>query len=71
MKLNFVFCNKRVIVFLKFVRNLVHVVKHIILGIPATLRVIFRNLIAITQTSMKCMLAYLSISQIGNILIGI
>ena len=32
---------------------------------------ILGNLIAITQTSMKCMLAYSSIGQIGYVIIGI
>nr|ATL58182.1 NADH-plastoquinone oxidoreductase subunit B [Azolla microphylla] len=44
---------------------------HIALGILATLSMIFGNLIAVTQTSMKRMLAYSSISQFGYILIGI
>jgi NADH:ubiquinone oxidoreductase subunit 2 (subunit N) len=44
---------------------------HFVLGILAILSMIFGNLIAITQTSMKRMLAYSSISQIGYILIGI
>ncbi len=44
---------------------------HIVLGILATFSMILGNLIAITQTSMKRMLAYSSISQIGYIMIGI
>lgn len=44
---------------------------HIALGILATLSMIFGNLIAVTQTSMKRMLAYSSISQIGYMMIGI
>ncbi|GMP73870.1 hypothetical protein CsSME_00031470 [Camellia sinensis var. sinensis] len=38
---------------------------------PAILSKILGNLIAITQTSMKRMLAYLSIGQIGYVIIGI
>nr|AXX76525.1 NADH-plastoquinone oxidoreductase subunit 2 [Dipteris conjugata] len=44
---------------------------HLALGILATLSMVLGNLIAVTQTSMKRMLAYSSISQIGYILIGI
>nr|YP_009746864.1 NADH-plastoquinone oxidoreductase subunit 2 [Plagiogyria euphlebia]QII42599.1 NADH-plastoquinone oxidoreductase subunit 2 [Plagiogyria euphlebia] len=44
---------------------------HIALGVLATLSMILGNLIAVTQTSMKRMLAYPSISQIGYIMIGI
>nr|YP_009502294.1 NADH-plastoquinone oxidoreductase subunit 2 [Alsophila podophylla]AWV63344.1 NADH-plastoquinone oxidoreductase subunit 2 [Alsophila podophylla] len=44
---------------------------HIALGVLATLSMILGNLIAITQISMKRMLAYSSISQIGYIMIGI
>nr|AWD77962.1 NADH-plastoquinone oxidoreductase subunit 2 [Odontosoria chinensis] len=40
-------------------------------GILATLSMILGNLIAVTQVSMKRMLAYSSISQIGYIMIGI
>nr|YP_010701633.1 NADH-plastoquinone oxidoreductase subunit 2 [Sedum pachyphyllum]YP_010701648.1 NADH-plastoquinone oxidoreductase subunit 2 [Sedum pachyphyllum]WCJ53194.1 NADH-plastoquinone oxidoreductase subunit 2 [Sedum pachyphyllum]WCJ53209.1 NADH-plastoquinone oxidoreductase subunit 2 [Sedum pachyphyllum] len=44
---------------------------HILLEILAILSMILGNLIAITQTSMKRMLAYSSIGQIGYIIIGI
>nr|YP_010377576.1 NADH-plastoquinone oxidoreductase subunit 2 [Diplopterygium chinense]QYC92938.1 NADH-plastoquinone oxidoreductase subunit 2 [Diplopterygium chinense] len=44
---------------------------HIALGILATSSMISGNLIAVTQTSMKRMLAYSPISQIGYIIIGI
>nr|YP_009948559.1 NADH-plastoquinone oxidoreductase subunit 2 [Sphaeropteris brunoniana]QOH97739.2 NADH-plastoquinone oxidoreductase subunit 2 [Sphaeropteris brunoniana] len=44
---------------------------HIALGVLATLSMILGNLIAVTQISMKRMLAYSSISQIGYIMIGI
>ncbi len=44
---------------------------HLPLEILAILSMILGNLIAVTQTSMKRMLAYSSISQIGYILIGI
>nr|YP_008082123.1 NADH dehydrogenase subunit B [Cunninghamia lanceolata]AGL10969.1 NADH dehydrogenase subunit B [Cunninghamia lanceolata]BCK52157.1 NADH-plastoquinone oxidoreductase subunit 2 [Cunninghamia lanceolata var. konishii] len=44
---------------------------HFILEILAILSMILGNLIAITQTSIKRMLAYSSIGQIGYILIGI
>nr|QCD15669.1 NADH-plastoquinone oxidoreductase subunit 2 [Osmunda japonica] len=44
---------------------------HPVLGILAILSMILGNLIAVTQTSMKRMLAYSSISQIGYIIIGI
>nr|YP_009906666.1 NADH dehydrogenase subunit 2 [Gentianopsis grandis]YP_009906681.1 NADH dehydrogenase subunit 2 [Gentianopsis grandis]YP_009925167.1 NADH dehydrogenase subunit B [Gentianopsis paludosa]YP_009925182.1 NADH dehydrogenase subunit B [Gentianopsis paludosa]QLI52186.1 NADH dehydrogenase subunit 2 [Gentianopsis grandis]QLI52201.1 NADH dehydrogenase subunit 2 [Gentianopsis grandis]QNH70247.1 NADH dehydrogenase subunit B [Gentianopsis paludosa]QNH70264.1 NADH dehydrogenase subunit B [Gentianopsis p len=44
---------------------------HLLLEILATLSMILGNLIAITQTSMKRMLAYSSISQIGYVIIGI
>nr|YP_009579035.1 NADH-plastoquinone oxidoreductase subunit 2 [Taxus floridana]QBK35031.1 NADH-plastoquinone oxidoreductase subunit 2 [Taxus floridana]QBK35521.1 NADH-plastoquinone oxidoreductase subunit 2 [Taxus floridana]QBK36015.1 NADH-plastoquinone oxidoreductase subunit 2 [Taxus floridana] len=44
---------------------------HIILEILAIISMILGNLIAITQTSIKRMLAYSSIGQIGYILIGI
>nr|QWW93165.1 NADH-plastoquinone oxidoreductase subunit 2 [Lunularia cruciata] len=43
----------------------------IILEVLAILSMILGNLVAITQTSMKRMLAYSSISQIGYILIGL
>ena len=39
--------------------------------ILAILIMILGNLIAINQTSMECMLAYLSIGQIGYVIIGI
>nr|YP_010716167.1 NADH dehydrogenase subunit 2 [Crepidomanes latealatum]YP_010716185.1 NADH dehydrogenase subunit 2 [Crepidomanes latealatum]WDE75903.1 NADH dehydrogenase subunit 2 [Crepidomanes latealatum]WDE75921.1 NADH dehydrogenase subunit 2 [Crepidomanes latealatum] len=44
---------------------------HIALGILAILSMILGNLIAVTQISMKRMLAYSSISQIGYIMIGV
>ena len=44
---------------------------HLILQILALLSMIFGNLIAVTQTSMKRMLAYSSISQAGYLIIGI
>nr|YP_010144889.1 NADH dehydrogenase subunit 2 [Pterygocalyx volubilis]YP_010144904.1 NADH dehydrogenase subunit 2 [Pterygocalyx volubilis]QQL92210.1 NADH dehydrogenase subunit 2 [Pterygocalyx volubilis]QQL92225.1 NADH dehydrogenase subunit 2 [Pterygocalyx volubilis] len=44
---------------------------HLLLEILAILSMILGNLIAITQTSMKRMLAYSSISQIGYVIIGI
>nr|YP_009755449.1 NADH dehydrogenase subunit 2 [Sinomenium acutum]QIP53871.1 NADH dehydrogenase subunit 2 [Sinomenium acutum] len=44
---------------------------HLLLEILAILRMILGNLIAITQTSMKRMLAYSSIGQIGYVIIGI
>nr|ADZ93534.1 NADH dehydrogenase subunit B [Aratitiyopea lopezii] len=44
---------------------------HLILEILAILSMILGNLIAITQTSMKRMLAYSSIGQIGYVIIGI
>nr|YP_010702910.1 NADH-plastoquinone oxidoreductase subunit 2 [Campanula carpatica]WCO10189.1 NADH-plastoquinone oxidoreductase subunit 2 [Campanula carpatica] len=44
---------------------------HLLLEILALLSMIVGNLIAITQTSMKRMLAYSSIGQIGYIIIGI
>nr|YP_011008998.1 NADH-plastoquinone oxidoreductase subunit 2 [Asyneuma japonicum]WPV76250.1 NADH-plastoquinone oxidoreductase subunit 2 [Asyneuma japonicum] len=44
---------------------------HLLLEILALLSMILGNLIAITQTSMKRMLAYSSIGQIGYIIIGI
>nr|YP_010319111.1 NADH-plastoquinone oxidoreductase subunit 2 [Strumaria truncata]YP_010319121.1 NADH-plastoquinone oxidoreductase subunit 2 [Strumaria truncata]QWW90237.1 NADH-plastoquinone oxidoreductase subunit 2 [Strumaria truncata]QWW90247.1 NADH-plastoquinone oxidoreductase subunit 2 [Strumaria truncata] len=44
---------------------------HLLLEILAILSMIFGNLIAITQTSMKRMLAYSSIGQIGYVIIGI
>lgn len=44
---------------------------HIALGVLATLSMILGNIIAVTQISMKRMLAYSSISQIGYIMIGI
>nr|YP_010490004.1 NADH-plastoquinone oxidoreductase subunit 2 [Koenigia islandica]YP_010490020.1 NADH-plastoquinone oxidoreductase subunit 2 [Koenigia islandica]UWM11645.1 NADH-plastoquinone oxidoreductase subunit 2 [Koenigia islandica]UWM11661.1 NADH-plastoquinone oxidoreductase subunit 2 [Koenigia islandica]UZP14308.1 NADH-plastoquinone oxidoreductase subunit 2 [Koenigia islandica]UZP14324.1 NADH-plastoquinone oxidoreductase subunit 2 [Koenigia islandica] len=44
---------------------------HLLLEILAILSMIVGNLIAITQTSMKRMLAYSSIGQIGYIIIGI
>nr|YP_009690545.1 NADH-plastoquinone oxidoreductase subunit 2 [Lindsaea linearis]QEG57325.1 NADH-plastoquinone oxidoreductase subunit 2 [Lindsaea linearis] len=43
---------------------------HMAVGILATLSMILGNLIAVTQVSMKRMLAYSSISQIGYIMIG-
>nr|YP_010988953.1 NADH-plastoquinone oxidoreductase subunit 2 [Leuzea carthamoides]YP_010988968.1 NADH-plastoquinone oxidoreductase subunit 2 [Leuzea carthamoides]WOR85555.1 NADH-plastoquinone oxidoreductase subunit 2 [Leuzea carthamoides]WOR85572.1 NADH-plastoquinone oxidoreductase subunit 2 [Leuzea carthamoides] len=44
---------------------------HLLLEILAILSMILGNLIAITQTSMKRMLAYSSIAQIGYVIIGI
>jgi NADH:ubiquinone oxidoreductase subunit 2 (subunit N) len=44
---------------------------HLILEISAICSMILGNLVAITQTSMKRMLAYSSISQIGYLMIGI
>nr|ABR13956.1 NDH-B1 [Thuja plicata] len=44
---------------------------HLLLEVSAILSMILGNLIAITQTSIKRMLAYSSIGQIGYILIGI
>nr|QVL26498.1 NADH dehydrogenase ND2 subunit [Premna szemaoensis]QVL26513.1 NADH dehydrogenase ND2 subunit [Premna szemaoensis] len=44
---------------------------HLLLEILATLSMILGNIIAITQTSMKRMLAYSSIGQIGYVIIGI
>uniref|UniRef100_A0A2K1YGW4 NADH-plastoquinone oxidoreductase subunit 2 n=1 Tax=Populus trichocarpa TaxID=3694 RepID=A0A2K1YGW4_POPTR len=44
---------------------------HLLLEILAIMSMIVGNLIAITQTSMKRMLAYLSIGQIGYVIIGI
>ena len=44
---------------------------HLILEILAIFSMILGNLVAITQTSMKRMLAYSSISQIGYLMIGI
>nr|YP_010392346.1 NADH dehydrogenase subunit 2 [Campanula pallida]UPX07955.1 NADH dehydrogenase subunit 2 [Campanula pallida] len=44
---------------------------HLLLEILALLSMILGNLIAITQTSMKRMLAYSSIGQIGYLIIGI
>nr|YP_009863008.1 NADH dehydrogenase ND2 subunit [Anthoceros punctatus]YP_009863027.1 NADH dehydrogenase ND2 subunit [Anthoceros punctatus]QKD76463.1 NADH dehydrogenase ND2 subunit [Anthoceros punctatus]QKD76482.1 NADH dehydrogenase ND2 subunit [Anthoceros punctatus] len=44
---------------------------HLILEIIAILSMILGNSIAITQTSMKCMLAYSLISQIGYFMIGV
>nr|YP_010590198.1 NADH dehydrogenase subunit 2 [Menkea crassa]YP_010590216.1 NADH dehydrogenase subunit 2 [Menkea crassa]WAB49113.1 NADH dehydrogenase subunit 2 [Menkea crassa]WAB49131.1 NADH dehydrogenase subunit 2 [Menkea crassa] len=44
---------------------------HLLLQILAILSMILGNLIAITQTSMKRMLAYSSIGQIGYVIIGI
>nr|YP_009691077.1 NADH-plastoquinone oxidoreductase subunit 2 [Tectaria panamensis]QEG57857.1 NADH-plastoquinone oxidoreductase subunit 2 [Tectaria panamensis] len=44
---------------------------HIVVGLLATSSMILGNLIAITQISMKRMLAYPSISQIGYIMIGV
>lgn len=45
--------------------------EHLLLEILAILRMIFGNLIVVTQTSMKSMLAYLSIGQVGYVIIGI
>nr|YP_010998766.1 NADH dehydrogenase subunit 2 [Simarouba amara]YP_010998781.1 NADH dehydrogenase subunit 2 [Simarouba amara]QEZ90688.1 NADH-plastoquinone oxidoreductase subunit 2 [Eurycoma longifolia]QEZ90706.1 NADH-plastoquinone oxidoreductase subunit 2 [Eurycoma longifolia]WPM86923.1 NADH dehydrogenase subunit 2 [Simarouba amara]WPM86938.1 NADH dehydrogenase subunit 2 [Simarouba amara] len=44
---------------------------HLLLEILAIISMILGNLIAITQTSMKRMLAYSSIGQIGYVIIGI
>ncbi|GFQ02716.1 NAD(P)H-quinone oxidoreductase subunit 2 b chloroplastic, partial [Phtheirospermum japonicum] len=44
---------------------------HLLLEILAILSMIFENIIAITQTSMKRMLAYPFIGQIGYVIIGI
>ncbi|KAM7485445.1 hypothetical protein LguiA_001454 [Lonicera macranthoides] len=44
---------------------------HLLLEILAILSLILGNLIAVTQTSMKRMLAYSSIGQIGYVIIGI
>nr|ATL62497.1 NADH dehydrogenase subunit 2 [Coptosapelta flavescens] len=44
---------------------------HLLMEILAILSMILGNLIAITQTSMKRMLAYSSIGQIGYVIIGI
>nr|YP_010641652.1 NADH-plastoquinone oxidoreductase subunit 2 [Saxifraga perpusilla]YP_010641667.1 NADH-plastoquinone oxidoreductase subunit 2 [Saxifraga perpusilla]WBQ54719.1 NADH-plastoquinone oxidoreductase subunit 2 [Saxifraga perpusilla]WBQ54734.1 NADH-plastoquinone oxidoreductase subunit 2 [Saxifraga perpusilla] len=44
---------------------------HLLLEILAILSMLLGNLIAITQTSMKRMLAYSSIGQIGYVIIGI
>nr|YP_009108414.1 NADH-plastoquinone oxidoreductase subunit 2 [Aphyllon californicum] len=44
---------------------------HLLLEILAILSMIFGNIIAITQTSMKRMLVYSSIGQIGYVIIGI
>ncbi|KAF1855121.1 hypothetical protein Lal_00044195 [Lupinus albus] len=44
---------------------------HLLLEILAIFSMILGNLIAITQTSMKRMLAYSSIGQIGYVIIGI
>lgn len=44
---------------------------HIAVGLLATFSMILGNLIAVTQRSVKRMLAYPSISQIGYIMIGI
>nr|YP_010475872.1 NADH dehydrogenase subunit 2 [Corydalis pseudoadoxa]YP_010475896.1 NADH dehydrogenase subunit 2 [Corydalis pseudoadoxa]UVH70159.1 NADH dehydrogenase subunit 2 [Corydalis pseudoadoxa]UVH70183.1 NADH dehydrogenase subunit 2 [Corydalis pseudoadoxa] len=44
---------------------------HLLMEILAILSMIFGNLIAITQTSIKRMLAYSSIGQIGYVIIGI
>nr|YP_009426053.1 NADH-plastoquinone oxidoreductase subunit 2 [Diplaziopsis cavaleriana]ASU94817.1 NADH-plastoquinone oxidoreductase subunit 2 [Diplaziopsis cavaleriana] len=44
---------------------------HIVVGLLATSSMILGNLIAVTQISMKRMLAYPSISQIGYIMIGV
>lgn len=44
---------------------------HIVVGLLATSSMIVGNLIAVTQISMKRMLAYPSISQIGYIMIGV
>lgn len=44
---------------------------HLLLEILAILSMILGNLLALTQTSMKRMLAYSSIGQIGYVIIGI
>nr|YP_009427102.1 NADH-plastoquinone oxidoreductase subunit 2 [Matteuccia struthiopteris]ASU95869.1 NADH-plastoquinone oxidoreductase subunit 2 [Matteuccia struthiopteris] len=44
---------------------------HIVVGLLATSSMILGNLVAVTQISMKRMLAYPSISQIGYIMIGV
>ncbi|VAH04396.1 unnamed protein product [Triticum turgidum subsp. durum] len=44
---------------------------HLLLETLAILSMMLGNLLAITQTSMKCMLAYSSIGQIGYVIIGI
>nr|YP_009425701.1 NADH-plastoquinone oxidoreductase subunit 2 [Cystopteris chinensis]ASU94468.1 NADH-plastoquinone oxidoreductase subunit 2 [Cystopteris chinensis] len=44
---------------------------HIVVGLLATSSMILGNLIAVTQISMKRMLAYPSISQIGYIMVGV
>jgi len=44
---------------------------HIVVGLLAASSMILGNLIAVTQISMKRMLAYPSISQIGYIMIGV
>jgi NADH:ubiquinone oxidoreductase subunit 2 (subunit N) len=44
---------------------------HRLLEMLALLSMIFGNLIAITQTSMKRMLAFSSIGQIGDVILGI
>nr|QKV46879.1 NADH dehydrogenase subunit B [Oceaniopteris gibba] len=44
---------------------------HVVVGLLATSSMILGNLIAVTQISMKRMLAYPSISQIGYIMIGV
>jgi NAD(P)H-quinone oxidoreductase subunit 2 len=44
---------------------------HLLLEILAILSMILGNLLAMTQTSMKRMLAYSSIGQIGYVIIGI
>ncbi|KAJ0753273.1 NAD(P)H-quinone oxidoreductase subunit 2 B [Helianthus annuus] len=45
--------------------------QHLFLKILAILSMIVGNLIAITQTSIKCMLAYSSIGQIRYVIIGV
>ncbi|KAF5790678.1 putative NADH:quinone oxidoreductase/Mrp antiporter, membrane subunit [Helianthus annuus] len=45
--------------------------QHLLLKILAILSMIVGNLIAITYTSIKCMLAYSSIGQIRYVIIGI
>ena len=44
---------------------------HLIVEIIGLLSMVFGNLIAVTQTSLKRMLAYSSISQAGYLIIGI